>query len=116
MRVQMLKSFHRLYGVPNLQLLSNIWLLMFGFYLYFCLSDQVKSPAGTEQSVSSEKLAWQKEKAALQAALRKAEAELSKVTASNENRPIHDLSNNKVNHLEVSQRTICLSFLLFSVQ
>ncbi len=44
----------------------------------------------------SETLAWQKEKATLQAALRKAEAELSKVTASNENRPINDFSNNKV--------------------
>ncbi|XP_048056654.1 pericentrin isoform X5 [Megalobrama amblycephala] len=61
--------------------------------------EQVKSPAVTEQCVLSEKLAWQKEKAALQAALRKAEAELSKVTASNENRPIHDLSSNKVQRL-----------------
>ncbi|XP_067315268.1 pericentrin isoform X2 [Pseudorasbora parva] len=61
--------------------------------------EQVKSAAVTEQCVSSEKLAWQKEKATLQAALRKAEAELSKVTASNENRPINDLSNNKVQRL-----------------
>ncbi|ROL41764.1 Pericentrin [Anabarilius grahami] len=61
--------------------------------------EQVKSPAVTEQCVLSEKLAWQKEKAALQAALRNAEAELSKVTASNENRPIHDLSSNKVQRL-----------------
>ncbi|XP_051752168.1 pericentrin [Ctenopharyngodon idella] len=61
--------------------------------------EQVKSPAVTEQCMLSEKLVWQKEKAALQAALRKAEAELSKVTASNENRPTHDLSNNKVQRL-----------------
>ncbi|XP_051568974.1 pericentrin-like [Myxocyprinus asiaticus] len=61
--------------------------------------EQVKSPALMEQSMLSEKLAWQKEKAALQAALRKAEAGLSKVTASNENRTISDLSNNKVQRL-----------------
>ncbi|XP_056122998.1 pericentrin isoform X2 [Rhinichthys klamathensis goyatoka] len=61
--------------------------------------EQVKPPTVTEQCVSSEKLAWQKEKAALQTALRKAEAELSRVTASNENRPINDLSNNKVQRL-----------------
>ncbi|XP_077055534.1 pericentrin isoform X6 [Siphateles boraxobius] len=61
--------------------------------------EQVKSPTVTEQCLSSEKLAWQKEKAALQTALRKAEAELSRVTASNENRPINDLSNNKVQRL-----------------
>ncbi|CAM4621314.1 unnamed protein product [Leuciscus chuanchicus] len=59
---------------------------------------QVKSPVA-EQCVSSEKLAWQKEKATLLTALRKAEAELSRVTASNENRPINDLSNNKVQRL-----------------
>ncbi|XP_052414451.1 pericentrin isoform X6 [Carassius gibelio] len=57
--------------------------------------EQVKSPAVTEQCILSEKLTWQKEKATLQAALRKAEAELSKVTASNENRPI----NNRVQRL-----------------
>ncbi|KAG1942369.1 pericentrin [Pimephales promelas] len=61
--------------------------------------EQVKSPPVTKQCVSSEKLAWQKEKAALQTALRKAEAELSRFTASNENRPINDLSNNKVQRL-----------------
>uniref|UniRef100_A0A671TA48 Pericentrin-like n=1 Tax=Sinocyclocheilus anshuiensis TaxID=1608454 RepID=A0A671TA48_9TELE len=61
--------------------------------------EQVNSPAVTEQCMLSEKLAWQKEKATLQAALRKAEAELSKVTASNENRPNYDLSNNKVQRL-----------------
>ncbi|XP_051985694.1 pericentrin [Xyrauchen texanus] len=65
----------------------------------FKCQEQVKSPALTEQCMLSEKLAWQKEKAALQAALRKAEADLSKVTASNENRPISDLSNNKVQRL-----------------
>ncbi|XP_059427488.1 pericentrin isoform X2 [Carassius carassius] len=57
--------------------------------------EQVKSPAITEQCILSEKLAWQKEKATLQDALRKAEAELSKVTASNENRP----TNNRVQRL-----------------
>ncbi|XP_058634114.1 pericentrin isoform X4 [Onychostoma macrolepis] len=61
--------------------------------------EQVKSPAVTEQCMLSEKLAWQKEKSTLQAALRKAEAELSKVTASNENRPTNDLSNNRVQRL-----------------
>ncbi|XP_043097699.1 pericentrin isoform X2 [Puntigrus tetrazona] len=61
--------------------------------------EQVKSSAVTEECVLSEKLAWQKERAILQAALRKAEAELSKVTASNENRPNNDLSNNKVQRL-----------------
>ncbi|KAI2663332.1 Pericentrin [Labeo rohita] len=61
--------------------------------------EQVKSPAVTEQCTLSEKLAWQKEKATLQAALRKTEAELSKVTASNENRPTNDLSNNRVQRL-----------------
>uniref|UniRef100_A0A671KT57 Pericentrin-like n=1 Tax=Sinocyclocheilus anshuiensis TaxID=1608454 RepID=A0A671KT57_9TELE len=61
--------------------------------------EQVKSPAVTEQCMLSEKLDWQKEKATLQAVLRKAEAELSKVTASNENRPTYDLSNNRVQRL-----------------
>ncbi|XP_051997412.1 pericentrin-like [Xyrauchen texanus] len=61
--------------------------------------EQVKSPALMEQSMLSEKLAWQREKAALQAALRKADSGLSKVTASNENRLISDLSNNKVQRL-----------------
>uniref|UniRef100_A0A9J7XTJ4 Pericentrin n=1 Tax=Cyprinus carpio carpio TaxID=630221 RepID=A0A9J7XTJ4_CYPCA len=57
--------------------------------------EQVKSPAVTERCMLSEKLAWQKEKATLQAALCKAEAELSNVTASNENRP----TNNRVQRL-----------------
>ncbi|XP_073808702.1 pericentrin isoform X4 [Danio rerio] len=61
--------------------------------------EQVKSSAVTEECMVSEKLAWQKEKATLQSALRKAEAELSKATASNENRPINDLSNSKVQRL-----------------
>ncbi|XP_042613812.1 A-kinase anchor protein 9-like isoform X2 [Cyprinus carpio] len=61
--------------------------------------EQVNSPAVTEQCMLLEKLSWQKEKATLQAALRKAETELSKVTASNENRPTCDLSNNKVQRL-----------------
>lgn len=49
-----------------------------------------------DPSVLSEKLAWQKEKVALQAALHKAEDDLVKATARNENRPITDLSSNKV--------------------
>lgn len=49
-----------------------------------------------DPSVLSEKLAWQKEKAALQTALHKAEDDLVKATARNENRPITDLSSNKV--------------------
>ncbi|KAK2888943.1 hypothetical protein Q8A67_014318 [Cirrhinus molitorella] len=61
--------------------------------------EQVKSSAVMEQCTLSEKLSWQKEKATLLTALRKAEAELSKVTASNENRPINDLSNNRVQRL-----------------
>lgn len=44
----------------------------------------------------SEKLAWRKEKVTLQAALHKAEDDLVKATARNENRPISDLSSNKV--------------------
>uniref|UniRef100_W5MTD6 Pericentrin n=1 Tax=Lepisosteus oculatus TaxID=7918 RepID=W5MTD6_LEPOC len=40
----------------------------------------------------SEKLAWQKEKAALQMALKKAESELSHVTAEIENRPVPESS------------------------
>ncbi|XP_059416733.1 pericentrin-like [Carassius carassius] len=61
--------------------------------------EQVNSPAVTEQCMLSEKLTWQKEKATLQAALRKAETELSKVSASNENRPTYDLSSSKVQRL-----------------
>ncbi|XP_057193432.1 pericentrin isoform X3 [Triplophysa rosa] len=61
--------------------------------------EQVKSSAVSEQCVLPEKLTWQKEKAALQASLRKAEAELSKLTAGNENRPIYELSNSKVQRL-----------------
>ncbi|XP_056315576.1 pericentrin [Danio aesculapii] len=61
--------------------------------------EQVKSSAVTEECMVAEKLTWQKEKATLQSALRKAEAELSKATASNENRPINDLSNSKVQRL-----------------
>lgn len=59
-----------------------------------------------DPSVLSEKLAWQKEKVALQAALRKAEDDLVKATARNENRPIADLSNNKVNS------SACFLFLM----
>ncbi|KAI5613710.1 pericentrin [Silurus asotus] len=51
-----------------------------------------------DQSALSEKPAWQKEKAALQAALRKAEDDLVKATSRNENRP-SEFSNNKVQRL-----------------
>ncbi|XP_058258622.1 pericentrin isoform X2 [Hemibagrus wyckioides] len=62
-------------------------------------SEQGKSSVQLDPSVLSEKLAWQKEKAALQAALHKAEDDLVKATARNENRPITDLSSNKVQRL-----------------
>ncbi|XP_056606327.1 pericentrin isoform X2 [Triplophysa dalaica] len=61
--------------------------------------EQVRSSAVSEQCVLSEKLTWQKEKAALQASLRKAEADLSKLTTGNENRPVYELSNSKVQRL-----------------
>uniref|UniRef100_W5KBH1 Pericentrin n=1 Tax=Astyanax mexicanus TaxID=7994 RepID=W5KBH1_ASTMX len=53
----------------------------------------------TNHTLLAEKQTWQKEKAALQAALHRAETDLSKATASNENRPFSDLSNNKVQRL-----------------
>ncbi|XP_065096299.1 pericentrin isoform X2 [Paramisgurnus dabryanus] len=62
-------------------------------------SEQERSAAHTEQCIVTEKMAWQKEKAALQTALRKAEADLSRITAGNENRPVLDLSNSKVQRL-----------------
>ncbi|XP_053085782.1 pericentrin isoform X3 [Pangasianodon hypophthalmus] len=58
-----------------------------------------QSSVQLDPSVLSEKLVWQKEKVALQAALHKAEDDLVKATARNENRPITDLSNNKVQRL-----------------
>ncbi|XP_066518729.1 pericentrin isoform X2 [Hoplias malabaricus] len=58
-------------------------------------TEQVKIPVQIEQSVLAEKQVWLKEKTALQAALHKAETDLSKATASNENRPFSDLPNNK---------------------
>ncbi|KAK3557026.1 hypothetical protein QTP70_022916, partial [Hemibagrus guttatus] len=61
-------------------------------------SEQEKS-VQLDPSVLSEKLAWQKDKVALQAALHRAEADLVKATARNENRPIADLSSNKVQRL-----------------
>ncbi|XP_055068411.2 pericentrin isoform X2 [Misgurnus anguillicaudatus] len=61
--------------------------------------EQERSTAHTEQCVVTEKMAWQKEKAALQTALRKAEADLSRITAGNENRPVLDLSNSKIQRL-----------------
>ncbi|XP_060774688.1 pericentrin isoform X2 [Neoarius graeffei] len=62
-------------------------------------SEQEKSLVQLDPSVLSEKPAWQKEKVALQAALKKAEDDLVKATARNENRPITDLSNNKMQRL-----------------
>lgn len=70
--------------------------LLFIFLLFITFSIQEKSAAQLDPSVLSEKLAWQKEKVALHAALHKAEDDLVKATARNENRPITDLSNNKV--------------------
>lgn len=61
-----------------------------------------KASLQLDPSVLSEKLAWQKEKVALQAALHKAKDDLVKATARNENRPIADLSNSKVNPQLVS--------------
>ncbi|XP_046730738.1 pericentrin isoform X2 [Silurus meridionalis] len=60
--------------------------------------NEQKSLVQVDQSALSEKPAWQKEKAALQAALRKAEDDLMKATARNENRP-SEFSNNKVQRL-----------------
>ncbi|KAL7890675.1 hypothetical protein AOLI_G00001510 [Acnodon oligacanthus] len=62
-------------------------------------SEQEKFHVQLDSSTLAEKMAWQKEKAALQAALHKAETDLSKATASNENRPFSDLSNSKVQRL-----------------
>ncbi|XP_049335113.1 pericentrin isoform X2 [Astyanax mexicanus] len=62
-------------------------------------SEQEKIPVQFEQTLLAEKQTWQKEKAALHAALHRAETDLSKATASNENRPFSDLSNNKVQRL-----------------
>ncbi|XP_053494141.1 pericentrin isoform X2 [Ictalurus furcatus] len=62
-------------------------------------SEKEKSSMQLDPSVLSEKLAWQKEKVALQAALHKAKDDLVKATARNENRPIADVSSNKVQRL-----------------
>ncbi|KAF5895396.1 pericentrin-like isoform X1 [Clarias magur] len=63
-------------------------------------TEQEKSSVQLDPSVLSEKLSWQKEKATLQAALHRAEDDLVKSTARNENRPIADLySNNKAQRL-----------------
>ncbi|GAA6078856.1 pericentrin isoform X9, partial [Tachysurus ichikawai] len=67
-----------------------------------CLERDLNNLRRSEQldpSVLSAKLTWQKEKVALQAALHKAEDDLVKATARNENRPLADLSNNKVQRL-----------------
>ncbi|TRY82084.1 hypothetical protein DNTS_013476 [Danionella cerebrum] len=61
--------------------------------------EQIRFPQVTEECMASEKLAWQKERATLHAALRKAEAELTKATAGNENRAAGDLWNSKVQRL-----------------
>ncbi|XP_017559158.2 pericentrin isoform X1 [Pygocentrus nattereri] len=62
-------------------------------------NEQEKFHVQMDSSALAEKMAWQKEKVALQAALYKAETDLSKATASNENRPFSDLSNSKVQRL-----------------
>ncbi|KAF4080235.1 hypothetical protein AMELA_G00168080 [Ameiurus melas] len=61
--------------------------------------EKEKSSVQLDASILSEKLAWQKEKVALQAALHKAKDDLVKATARNENRPIADVSSNKVQRL-----------------
>uniref|UniRef100_A0A8C4SR13 Pericentrin n=1 Tax=Erpetoichthys calabaricus TaxID=27687 RepID=A0A8C4SR13_ERPCA len=50
------------------------------------------SQANTSSVLASERAAWQKEKAFLTSALNKAESELARMTAENENRPIGDSS------------------------
>ncbi|XP_053540107.1 pericentrin isoform X5 [Ictalurus punctatus] len=62
-------------------------------------SEKEKFSMQLDPSVLSEKLAWQKEKVALQAALHKAKDDLVKATARNENRSIADISSNKVQRL-----------------
>ncbi|XP_061089610.1 pericentrin isoform X2 [Conger conger] len=61
--------------------------------------EQLKSPEPVDAAQLSEKLAWQKERVSLQAALRRAEAELSRVTAEIENRPVMDCSSSKMSRL-----------------
>ncbi|XP_064183587.1 pericentrin isoform X2 [Anguilla rostrata] len=61
--------------------------------------EQLKSPEPVDAAVLSEKLAWQKERVSLQTALRKAEAELLRVTAEIENRPVTDGSSSKMARL-----------------
>ncbi|KAG9340841.1 hypothetical protein JZ751_020033 [Albula glossodonta] len=61
--------------------------------------EQLKSPEPVDAALLSEKLAWQRERAALQTALRKAESELSRVTAEIENRPVSDSSSSKMHRL-----------------
>ncbi|XP_066544674.1 pericentrin isoform X2 [Amia ocellicauda] len=61
--------------------------------------EEMSTPELHNATLSSEKLAWQKERAFLQAALRKAESELSRVTAEIENRPVVDITGNKFQRL-----------------
>ncbi|KAJ8352321.1 hypothetical protein SKAU_G00237970 [Synaphobranchus kaupii] len=61
--------------------------------------EQLKSPEPVDAALLSEKLAWQKERVSLQMALQKAEAELSRVTAEIENRPVIDISSGKMARL-----------------
>uniref|UniRef100_A0A8C4STW9 Pericentrin n=1 Tax=Erpetoichthys calabaricus TaxID=27687 RepID=A0A8C4STW9_ERPCA len=56
------------------------------------------SQANTSSVLASERAAWQKEKAFLTSALNKAESELARMTAENENRPIGD-SSSKIQRL-----------------
>ncbi|XP_041117257.1 pericentrin-like [Polyodon spathula] len=63
-------------------------------------SEQVKSQEMVYSAHFSEKAAWQKERAFLHSALKKAESELSRVTAEIENRPLAaDVSHTKMNRL-----------------
>ncbi|XP_018599903.2 pericentrin isoform X2 [Scleropages formosus] len=68
-----------------------------------CLRRDLQTqPVGEKEAdamLLGERLSWQKERAALQAALRKAEAQLSQATAEVENRPLADNSSSKVQRL-----------------
>ncbi|XP_058888084.1 pericentrin-like isoform X2 [Acipenser ruthenus] len=63
-------------------------------------SEQVRSHEMVDSVQASERAVWQKERAFLHSALKKAESELSRVTAEIENRPLAaDVSHAKINRL-----------------
>ncbi|XP_078537562.1 pericentrin isoform X6 [Lissotriton helveticus] len=61
--------------------------------------DQVWSLDPSETAPDAEKLNWQREKIILQNALKQSEAELARVTAGIENRPVAETSNSKLQRL-----------------